>query len=111
MPMAQSEEAFEIYPGRSGVRWLGYLAMMLLFGGFALYLLVLAPGLNQSGLDEVAKVTQVNAIGRRIVRWSWVSILLLLLTSSISLVLQASRVFDKSFVGVAIAVTDGAGHF
>jgi len=34
--------------------------------------------------------------GRRIVKWSWASVLLLLLTSSVSLVFQASGVFGKS---------------
>lgn len=68
----------------------------MLFGGFATYLLVLAPALGLGSL-EPAKVAEVrNAGARRIAKWSWVSVLLLLLTSSISLVFQASAVFDKS---------------
>ncbi|MGI8735013.1 MAG: copper resistance CopC/CopD family protein [Pyrinomonadaceae bacterium] len=120
MPMAKSDEGFELYPGLSAVRWLSYLAMMMLFGGFAIYLLVLAPALRQEGLEETAKVAQVqNATARRIANWSWISVVLLLLASSVSLVLQASGVFDKSLteslspslLGQVIFNTGYGGHW
>ncbi len=120
MPTGKSEESYEIYPGRSAVRWVSYLAMMMLFGGFALYLLVLAPALHQSSLGEPAREAQVrNASGRRIVRWLWISVLLLLLMSSVSLIFQASRVFDKSLaeslspllLGQVISNTGYGGHW
>ena len=120
MPMGESEQDYEIYPSQSAVRWLSYLSMMMLFGGFALYLLVLAPALSQESLQEPAKVAQVrNATACRIVKWSWISVLLLLLTSSVSLVFQVSGVFDKSFVesfspsllGQVIFNTGYGGHW
>ncbi|MBA3513342.1 MAG: copper resistance protein CopC/CopD [Pyrinomonadaceae bacterium] len=120
MPMGKSEQDYEIYPSQSAVRGLSYLSMMMLFGGFALYLLVLAPALSQESLQEPAKVAQVrNATACRIVKWSWISVLLLLLTSSVSLVFQVSGVFDKSFVesfspsllGQVIFNTGYGGHW
>ncbi len=120
MPMEKSEEGFEIYPGLSAVRWLSYLAMMMLFGGFAIYLLVLAPALRGASLREPSREAQIrNVSGRRIVKWSWASVLLLLLTSSVSLVFQASGVFDKSLaeslspslVGQVIFNTGYGGHW
>ncbi|MBA3357044.1 MAG: copper resistance protein CopC/CopD [Pyrinomonadaceae bacterium] len=97
MPMGKSEQSYEIYPSQSAVRWVSYLSMMMLFGGFALYLLVLVPALRQESLEEPAKVARVrNASARRIVKWSWISVVVLLLTSSVSLAFQASGVFDKS---------------
>ena len=89
MPMEKSEAGFEIYPDLSAVRWLNYLAMMMLFGGFAMYLLVLAPALRGASLEEPSREAQIrNVNGRRIVKWSWVGLLLLLLTSSVSLVFK-----------------------
>ena len=120
MPMGQTEESYEIYPGLSAVRWVSYLAMMMLFGGFALYLLVLVPALGQESLEEPAKVAQVrHATARRIVKWSGISVVLLLLTSSVSLVFQVSGVFDKSLaeslspslVGQVIFNTGYGGHW
>lgn len=96
-PMGKRDESYEIYPSLSAVRWISYLAMMMLFGGFALYLLVLAPVLGKKSLKEPAKVAQVRVeSARRIVKWSWISVVALLLTSSVSLLFQASGVFDKS---------------
>lgn len=120
MPMGESAESYEISPSQSAVRWVSYLAMMMLFGGFALYLLVLAPALRQASLVEPAREVQVrNAIGLRIVKWLWISLALLLLTSSVSLVFQASGVFDKSLteslspslLGQVISNTGYGGHW
>ncbi len=120
MPMGKSEDSYEIYPSVSAVRWVSYLSMMMLFGGFALYLLVLVPALPQESVEEPAKVTQVrNATARRIVKWSWISVVLLLSTSSVSLVFQVSGVFDKSLaeslspslLGQVICNTGYGGHW
>ncbi|MEO8434604.1 MAG: copper resistance protein CopC [Pyrinomonadaceae bacterium] len=120
MPMGKSEEGFKITPSLSAVRWVSYLAMMMLFGGFALYLLVLAPAIHRASLAEPAQVAQVrNASGRRIVKWSWISVVLLLLTSSVSLVFQAAGVFDKSLaeslspslLGQVVSNTGYGGHW
>lgn len=97
-PRQGSEESFEIYPSLSAVRWVSYLAMMMLFGGFAIYLLVLVPALRHATFGDPASEVQVrNATCRRLVKCSWISVVLLLLTSSVSLVFQVSGVFEKSF--------------
>jgi methionine-rich copper-binding protein CopC len=82
----------------SFVRWLQYLAMMSLVGGFALRLLVLGPALRVTGGSvSVAGKTEALTLGQsRILFLSWVSIVLLLISTVIALVQQASTVFDKS---------------
>jgi putative copper export protein/methionine-rich copper-binding protein CopC len=82
--------------GQSLVRWLTYLAMMLLFGGFAFRSLVLVPALSRA-LDGDDRAEAVTVGTRRIVKVLWVSIVLLFATSILALVLQAADVFDKSF--------------
>lgn len=77
------------------VRWLSYLAMMTLFGGFAFRLLVLAPSLRRA-LDGAERSKAVGASERRAVTLSWISLALLAVTSVVALVLQASAVFDAS---------------
>ena len=77
------------------VRWLSYLAMMTLFGGFAFRLLVLAPSLRRA-LDGSERTKAAAASERRAVLLSWLSVGLLAITSIAALVLQASAVFDKS---------------
>ncbi|HYJ89656.1 MAG TPA: copper resistance protein CopC [Pyrinomonadaceae bacterium] len=81
---------------QSLVRWLTYLAMMLLFGGFAFRSLVLVPALRR-GLDGEDRIEAVRIGTRRIVKVLCVSIFLLAVTSVVALGLQASDVFDKSF--------------
>ncbi len=80
--------------GQSLVRWLTYLAIMLLFGGFAFRSLVLVPALRAS-LDGEEQVVATTAV-RRIVRVLWLAVSLLGVTSFFALVVQASDVFDKS---------------
>jgi copper transport protein len=77
------------------VRWLSYLAMMTLFGGFAFRLLVLAPSLRRA-LDGEERSKAVGASERGAVTFSWISVVMLAVTSVIALVLQASAVFDSS---------------
>lgn len=80
------------------VRWLQYLAMMSLVGGFALRLLVLGPALgSDDGSVSVTGKSDALAVGqRRILFLSWASIVLLLISTFIALVQQASAVFDKT---------------
>lgn len=77
------------------VRWLSYLAMMSLFGGFSFRLLVLAPSLR-SALDGEERSKAVAASERRAVTLSWISVVMLAVTSIVALVIQASAVFDTS---------------
>ena len=77
------------------VRWLSYLAMITLFGGFAFRLLVLAPALRRA-LDGEERSKAVGASERRAVTLSWISVVLLVVTSVVALALQASAVFDAS---------------
>ena len=77
------------------VRWLSYLAMMVIFGGFAFRLLVLVPSLHRA-LEGDERRTAVGASERRALTLSWIGVILLALTSVVALVLQASAVFDTS---------------
>ena len=97
MPEMSTEEdqGEQISSGQVLVRWLSYLAMMILFGGFAFRLLVLAPSLRRA-LDGTEHTKAVAASERRALLLSWVSVGLLAVTSITTLVLQASAVFDKS---------------
>lgn len=79
------------------VRWLSYLAMMTLFGGFAFRLLVLAPALRLATASTAEGGEAVAASERRALALSWVSVALLALTTLVALALQASAVFDKPF--------------
>lgn len=81
--------------GQSLVRWLTYLAMMLLFGGFAFRSLVLVPALRRA-LDGDDRIEAVTVGTRRIIKVLWVGVFLLATTSILALVLQASDIFDKS---------------
>lgn len=78
------------------VRWLTYVAMMILFGGFAFRSFILVPSLRYShdGSDRVAART---ATERRVLVLLWLSIVLLAITTLAALIQQASAVFDKSF--------------
>lgn len=77
------------------VRWFSYLAMMMLFGGFAFRLLVVAPALRRA-LDGPERAKAAAASERRALLISWLSVALLAAMSLVALVLQASAVFDKS---------------
>jgi copper transport protein len=82
----------------SFVRWLQYLAMMSLVGGFAFRLLVLGPALRaDGGTVSVAGKSDALALSqRRILLLSWSSAVLLIITTFLALVQQASAVFDKT---------------
>ena len=75
------------------VRWVSYLTMMVLFGGFAFRLFVITPALTAvAGPSDKNKLLEVA--DRRIVATAWVATVVLFLTSVLALVLQASDVFD-----------------
>ena len=84
--------------GQTLVRWLSYIPMMLLFGGFAFRSLVLIPALRRA-TDGAERMEAGRAGERRITRLLWLGMIVLAVTSVVALVLQASDVFDKSFLG------------
>lgn len=76
------------------VRWLSYLAMMSLFGGFAFRLFVIGPVLRGAGKGEGDSDKKgLTFTNRRALLVFWTSLALLLLTSVVALVFQASAVF------------------
>lgn len=82
---------------QSVVRWLEYLAMMTLFGGFAFRLLILGPVLRGAdGLEEDERAAGLATSARRFVQLSWWALALLALTTLAALVLQTSAVTDTS---------------
>lgn len=93
MPMQESGTNWE----QSGVRWLMYLAMMTLFGGFAFRLLVLKPSLEQApDLSDDERFLGFRQGEDRFVRLAWLSLVLLFVGALASLILQASTVLDVS---------------
>jgi len=82
---------------QSLVRWFQYLAMLTLFGGFAFYLTVLALVLHRVSTSAgISTDEATNFSERRTLLLSWISVVLIFLTSLIALVQQASAVFDKT---------------
>ena len=86
----------QIFWGHTLARWVSYISMMLLFGGFAFRSLVLIPALRRA-LDRAERTEAGRAGVGRILRLLWLGVVLLAVTSVVALVLQASDVFDKSF--------------
>jgi len=77
------------------VRWLEYLAMMALTGGFAFRLLILGPTLRGThGLEAGERATGLAASARQFIKLSWWALALLVLTTLAALVLQTSIVMD-----------------
>lgn len=82
---------------QSGVRWFEYLAMMMLFGGFAFYLFVLKPAIRQAqGVTQTEKYDATGKGAQRVVFLSGLSICILIIASLAELVLQTATVFDKT---------------
>lgn len=97
MPMdeAQAGES-SITWGDNFVRWLSYLAMMTLFGGFAFRVLVLVPALRRANAgDNLAVESALEVSRRRSLLLFWMSVILLIATSVVALIFQAAAVFDK----------------
>lgn len=87
-----------IFWGQTLVRWVSYISMMLLFGGFAFRSLVLIPALRKA-TDGAERKEAGRAGERPMLRLLWLGVIVLAVTSVVALVWQASDVFDKSFVG------------
>ncbi len=82
---------------QSLVRWLQYLGMMMLLGGFAFHQFVLLPALAKTrSLSDGERARAMGASAGAVVLYSWLSLALLVIASFSELVLQASTVFDKS---------------
>ena len=83
--------------GQSFVRWLHYLGMMVLFGGFGLYVTVISPLLRKTSVSGTTGVSEITEFSEnRIAFWSWLSLILIFVTSVVGLLQQAASVFDKS---------------
>ncbi|HEX6729442.1 MAG TPA: CopD family protein [Pyrinomonadaceae bacterium] len=95
--VSEQEQGEQVSSDQILVRWLSYLAMMTLFGGFAFRSFVLVPSLRYSH-DGPNQVTARTATEARVLVLLWLSIALLALTTLVALIQQASAVFDKSFV-------------
>jgi copper transport protein len=93
MPMQESKTT----QFQSIVRWLIYLAMMLLFGGFGFLLLVLKPSFQQtSDLSSEERNFGFRRGEERFIQLSWLSLFLLAASTFAGLVLQTSAVLDVS---------------
>lgn len=91
MPMQESGTNWE----QSAVRWLAYLAMMTLFGGFAFRLLVLKPSLEKAPvLSDEERSLGFGQGEDRFVRLTWLSLALLVAATLAGLVSQTSTVLD-----------------
>lgn len=97
-PLSGAEDSVDrIVWLRTIVRWFSYVAMLLIFGGFAFRSVVLVPALRRAlNGDERDKAIAVST--RRILGGLWIGIFLLAVNSVLGLLLQASDVFDTSFV-------------
>jgi len=95
-PMSpEGDQGEQISWSQTLVRWLSYLAMMTLFGGFAFRSLVILTPFRRA-LDGAERSQALAASEHRALALSWGSVILLAVTSFAALVLQASAVFDKS---------------
>lgn len=109
---AQGETSTEASAGEEGspitatdslVRWLGYLAMMTLLGGFASRLFVLGPALREAGGDDAGRGDGAErAAWHRSILLSWVSVIALILSVLLALVFQSSAVHGVG-LGEALA--------
>jgi copper transport protein len=85
---------------QSVVRWLEYLAMMALTGGFAFRLLVLEPSLRQvHELDVAERAAVLSSGARRFIQLAWRGIGLLTISTLAALVLQTAAVLDAGARG------------
>ncbi len=91
----EQDQGEQISWGQTTVRWLSYLAMMTLFGGFAFRSLVLVPAFRRA-LEGAERVQAAAASERRALMLFWLSIVLLFFASVAALAMQAANVFDKS---------------
>ena len=93
--ISEEDQGEQISFAQIFVRWLSYLAMMMIFGGFAFRSFVLVPYLRHSH-DGAIEADARTASERRALVPLWVSFLLLAVTSLAALAQQASAVFGQS---------------
>jgi copper transport protein len=102
---AGGEEGSALTTADSLVRWLGYLAMMTLLGGFALRLFVLGPALREARGDEPDTAgLGLRAASRRTVLLFRVSLAALFLSILTALVFQSAAVHGVG-LGEALAAS------
>jgi copper transport protein len=84
---------------QSVARWLAYLSMMTLFGGFAFLLLVLKPSLRKSpNLSDAERESAFRQGESRFIGLTWLSLFLIAVSAFASLVLQTSAVLDTNLI-------------
>ena len=93
--ISEEDQGEQISFAQIFVRWLSYLAMMTIFGGFAFRSLVLIPYLRELH-EGVIQADAKKASESRTLVLLWVTILLLAVTSLAALAQQASAVFGNS---------------
>lgn len=90
------EEVSTVTAADSLVRWLGYLAMMALAGGFASWLFVLGPALRSDRDEGGSREEGLGAVGvaaRRSLTLFRVSVAALILSTLLALVFQSAAVY------------------
>jgi copper transport protein len=98
-PAAASQESGTPWT-MSVVRWLEYLAMMALFGGFTFRLLILGPALRGAhGMEVDERATGLSASERRFLKLSGWALALLAVVTLAALILQTAIVMDTSVGG------------
>ncbi|HEX6730942.1 MAG TPA: CopD family protein, partial [Pyrinomonadaceae bacterium] len=91
-PMVSDDQGEQISFAQIFVRWLSYLAMITLFGGFAFRSLILIPALRDSH-DGTVQADARTATESRVLVLLWISIIVLAITSLAALAQQASALF------------------
>lgn len=91
-PMVSDDQGEQISFAQTFVRWVSYLAMITLFGGFAFRSLILIPALRDSH-DGTVQADARTATESRVLVLLWVSIIVLAITSLAALAQQSSALF------------------
>jgi copper transport protein len=82
-------------PLQSLVRWLAYLALMTLFGGFAFALSVMEPALKTArNLSDAEKLQAFGIARKKFIGLSYLSLSLIFLSALAALILQTSTVLE-----------------
>lgn len=85
-------------PLQSVVRWLAYLSMMTLFGGFAFLLFVLKPSFeNAANPTGEEKSEAFGRAEKRFAGLSYLSLVIIIISAFAALILQTSTLLETSF--------------
>lgn len=95
VPMVTQDQGEPVSFAQIVVRWLSYLAMITLFGGFSFRSLILIPSLRDSHNGTIQADARTAGESRVLVLL-WVSIILLAITSLAAFAQQASDLFGSS---------------